>query len=233
VGASPNSGDRPLTCSGYFERQARTRGFFRVAGVDEVGRGCLFGPVFAAAVILDPTRPVRGLRDSKQLDPDRRQVLAARIRERALAWAVASVEARRIDEVNILQASRLAMKQAVERLAPGPDYVLVDAIALDVAAPQQALIHGDARCFSIAAASILAKVDRDECLRRWDEVYPQYGLAQHKGYATPEHLRALAAHGPSDEHRFTFEPVALAVPPGAEPPAGRRMQLSLFAAEAR
>ena len=196
-----------LRCDGALEREVRARGFRFVAGCDEVGRGALFGPVFAAAVILSPDRPVRGLNDSKQLEPERRDVLAVRIRERAVSWAVAAVDSATIDRINIYQASRLAMKIAIEALSPSPDFLLTDAIYLDVPIAQRSLIHGDARCQAIAAASILAKVARDECMREWDTVYPAYGLAQHKGYATPEHSEALAIHGPSPLHRLSFEPV--------------------------
>ncbi|MGH9720591.1 MAG: ribonuclease HII [Bryobacteraceae bacterium] len=189
------------------ERALRARGYQAVAGADEVGRGSLFGAVFAAAVILSPDRPIRGLNDSKQLEPERREVLAERIRERAMAWAIAAVDAATIDRINIYHASRLAMKRAVAELSPQPDFVLVDAVPLDVAIPQQGIIHGDARCHAIAAASIIAKVARDACMREWDEVFPEYGLAEHKGYFTPQHISALAACGPSPLHRLSFEPV--------------------------
>lgn len=181
-----------------------------MAGLDEAGRGCLFGPVFAAAVILDPERPIRGLNDSKQLDPERRMVLAARIRERARAWAVASVDSQTIDRINILEASRLAMKLAVLRLETSPDYLLVDAIRIDSPIEQRPLIHGDALSFSIAAASILAKVDRDAAMAEWDRQYPGYGLAGNKGYATPDHRKALAELGPTPHHRFSYAPVRAA-----------------------
>ncbi len=193
-----------------YERVARQAGYCAVAGVDEVGRGSLFGPVFAAAVVLDPERPVRGLDDSKQLEPERREVLAARIRERARAWSVGAADAFEIDRWNILQASRVAMKRAVERLPVAADYLLVDAIRVDVPIAQRGLIHGDALCFSIAAASILAKVERDAALTAWDRVFPQYGFASNKGYYTPDHLTALAEHGPTSLHRFSFEPVRAA-----------------------
>ncbi len=191
------------------ERALRARGFCAIAGVDEVGRGSLFGAVFAAAVILSPDRPIRGLNDSKQLEPERREVLSERIRERAAAWAVAAVDAAAIDRINIYQASRLAMRLAVEKLLPVADFLLIDAVPLDLAIPQHPLIHGDARCHAIAAASIVAKVERDACMRVWDEIYPQYGLARHKGYNTPEHVRALEQHGPTPLHRLSFEPVRL------------------------
>jgi ribonuclease HII len=203
----PELAARPLRCEAVLERELRARGFHAVAGVDEVGRGALFGPVFAAAVILSPDRPIRGLNDSKLLDAGRRQVLAQRIRERAVAWAVAAVDAATIDQVNIYQASCIAMRLAVSRLQPAPDFLLTDAVPLPLPIPQQPLIHGDARCHAIAAASIVAKVYRDECMRVWDQIFPQYGLASHKGYATPEHRHAIREHGPTPLHRLSYEPV--------------------------
>jgi ribonuclease HII len=196
-----------MKCQGKYEREARAEGFERVAGVDEVGRGALFGPVFAAAVILSPDRPIRGLRDSKLLDAGRREVLAQRIRERAVACAVAAVDAFEIDRINILQASRLAMRRAIERLNPAADFLLVDAVTVELPLAQRALIHGDALSQCIAAASILAKVTRDACLREWDLVFPQYGLKNHKGYSTDQHWKALETHGPTPMHRFSFWPV--------------------------
>ena len=196
-----------VRCENVIERELRARGFRAVAGVDEVGRGALFGSVFAAAVILSPDRPIRGLNDSKQLEPDRREVLAERIRERSVAWSVAAVDAATIDRINIYQASRLAMKLAIQKLEPSPDFVLVDALYLDVPVAQRALIQGDARCHAIAAASILAKVERDACMCEWDAVFPDYGLARHKGYSTPEHADALALHGLTPLHRLSFAPV--------------------------
>src|SRR3954447_14094764 len=148
----PISAGRKFRCEATLERELRARGFHAVAGVDEVGRGALFGAVFAGAVILSDDRPIRGLNDSKLLEPDRREVLAERIRERAVAWAVAAVDAATIDRINIYQASRLAMKLAVEKLQPTADFLLIDALALDVPIAQRALIHGDARCQAIAAA---------------------------------------------------------------------------------
>ena len=196
-----------MKCQGKYERDARAEGFERIAGVDEVGRGALFGPVFAAAVILSPDRPIRGLRDSKMLDAERREVLAQRIRERAVAWSVGAADAFEIDRINILQASRLAMRRAIEHMNPGPDYLLVDAVTVDLPLAQRALIHGDALSQCIAAASILAKVERDACMRKWDLVFPHYGLKNHKGYSTDEHWKALETHGPTPMHRFSFEPV--------------------------
>lgn len=195
-----------LCCSRY-EREARQCGWLRVAGLDEAGRGSLFGPVVAAAVILNPRRRIVGLDDSKKLTPERRSELAPRIREHALAWAIAEIDASRIDAWNIYQASRQAMMAAVSQLNPLPDYLLLDAIEIDLPIEQKALIHGDARSVSIAAASILAKTERDHRMQEFDQLYPQYGLAQHKGYGTPEHLEALRRHGPTPLHRFSYAPV--------------------------
>jgi ribonuclease HII len=194
-------------CSSRFEREARQLGWMRIAGLDEAGRGALFGPVVAAAVILNPKRRIVGLDDSKKLPAERRTELAVRIHEHALAWAVAEIDAQRIDAWNIYQASRQAMTAALQQLSIQPDYLLIDAMQLDVLIEQKSLIKGDARSVSIAAASILAKTHRDACMERWDAVYPQYGLARHKGYATPDHLEALRQHGPSPLHRHSFAPV--------------------------
>lgn len=190
-----------------YERALLRAGFGAVAGVDEAGRGALFGPVFAAAVVLDPERPIRGLDDSKQLPPERREVLAQRIQERARAWAVGAAGAFEIDRWNILQASKLAMRRAVEQIAGRCDHLLIDAIRIDFGLPQTPIIQGDAKSFSIAAASILAKVSRDRALTAWSEVFPQYCLAQNKGYGTEDHLAALDRFGPTPLHRFSFEPV--------------------------
>ncbi|MGD0868453.1 MAG: ribonuclease HII [Bryobacteraceae bacterium] len=203
----PDRAGGKFRCEATLERELRARGFRAVAGVDEVGRGSLFGPVVAAAVVLSPDRPIRGLNDSKQLEADRREVLAERIRERAVAWAIAAVDAATIDSINIYQASRLAMRKAVSRLAPAPDFLLVDAVSIDLPLPQRALIKGDARCHAIAAASIIAKVYRDACMRAWDAVFPAYGLASHKGYCTTGHCRAIQEFGPTPLHRLSFEPV--------------------------
>jgi len=195
-----------LCCSRY-EREARQNGWLRIAGLDEAGRGSLFGPVVASAVILNPKRRIVGLDDSKKLPADRRRELAERIREHALAWATAEIDASRIDAWNIYQASRQAMVAALSGLHPLPDYLLLDAIEIDLPIEQKALIHGDARSVSIAAASILAKVERDRRMEEFDQLYPQYGLAQHKGYGTPDHLEALRRHGPTPLHRFSYAPV--------------------------
>jgi ribonuclease HII len=194
-------------CSSRYEREARQRGWQRIAGLDEAGRGSLFGPVVAAAAILNPKRRIVGLDDSKKLRPERREELAQRIREHSLAWAVAAVDASRIDAWNIYQASRQAMAAAFAQLNIPPDFLLIDAVPLDLPVEQKILIHGDARSVSIAAASILAKVERDRLMNEWDRVYPQYGLARNKGYGTPDHLEALRRHGPSPLHRFSFAPV--------------------------
>jgi ribonuclease HII len=194
-------------CSSRFERVARQQGWTRVAGIDEAGRGALFGPVVAAAVILNPKRRIVGLDDSKKLLPERRGELSERIREHALAWAVAEVDASRIDAWNIYQASRQAMTAALLQLSIVPDYLLIDAMQLDVLIEQKSLIKGDARSVSIAAASILAKTHRDQRMNEWDAVYPGYGLGQHKGYSTPEHLEALKRLGPTPLHRYSFAPV--------------------------
>lgn len=198
---------KKLRCTLRYEKKAWDIGAVRVAGVDEVGRGSLFGPVVAAAVILDPAYRVRGLRDSKLLPPERREVLAGRVREHAVAWAIASVDAARIDQINIYQASRVAMLEAVRRLLPAADHLLIDAVKIDCNVPQKAIIHGDALSASIAAASILAKVERDRMMCEWDAIFPLYGLASHKGYSTPRHLAALREHGPSPLHRQSFAPV--------------------------
>ncbi len=196
-----------LRCTLKFEKLAWALGAQCVAGVDEVGRGSLFGPVVAAAVILDPAYRIRGLRDSKLLLPERRRVLAERIRQHAIAWSIAAVDAARIDQINIYQASRVAMREAVLGLQPSPDHLLIDALMLDCDLPQRAIIHGDALSASIAAASIVAKVERDRMVAEWDPVFPVYGLASNKGYSTPRHLTALREHGPSPLHRQSFAPV--------------------------
>lgn len=180
-----------------------------IAGIDEAGRGPLAGPVFAAAVILDPARPVPGLRDSKALTAERREALAGEVRAHALAWAIASADVAEIDALNILHATMLAMRRAVEALGVAPDEVLVDGNRCpDVACRVRAIVKGDRDIAAISAASILAKTVRDALLVELDAAYPAYGFAQHKGYPTPEHLAALARHGPCPAHRRSFAPVA-------------------------
>jgi ribonuclease HII len=199
---------RTLVCGGRYERAARANGATLVAGVDEVGRGALFGPVVAAAVILPDGCRIPGLRDSKQLIPEERQRLARIVERRALAIAIEEVDAETIDRINIYQATRMAMTAAVCRLAVAPDHLLVDAMRLDFACSQTSIIYGDSLSVSIAAASVVAKVYRDGRMCQLDRQYPQYGLASHKGYSTPEHKQALVAHGPSPLHRRSFRPVA-------------------------
>jgi len=198
---------KKLRCTLKYEKKAWESGACMVAGVDEVGRGSLFGCVVAAAVILNPEIRIRGLRDSKLLLRERREVLAEHIRENAIAWAIAAVDSARIDQINIYQASRVAMREAVFALKPAADHLLVDAVRLDCDQPQQPIIHGDALSASIAAASILAKVERDRLIAAWDPVFPVYGLASNKGYSTPRHLAALRQYGPSPLHRQSFAPV--------------------------
>ena len=196
-----------LRCTLKFEKQAWAGGAQLVAGVDEVGRGSLFGPVVAAAVILDPKYRIRGLRDSKLLPAQRREQLAVRIREHCLGWAIAAVDASVIDEINIYQASRRAMLEAVCQLSPCPDHLLIDALRIEHECRQTPIIHGDARSASIAAASIIAKVERDRMMHDFDSVYPLYGLASNKGYSTRRHVASLREHGPSPLHRQSFAPV--------------------------
>jgi ribonuclease HII len=180
----------------------------RVAGVDEAGRGPLAGPVAAAAVILDPDRPIHGLKDSKQLSAEQREALAVEIRAKAVAWAVAWADHEEIDRINILQASLLAMTRAVDALGVEPDEVQVDGNRCPVVRqPVTAIVKGDSKVQAISAASILAKVERDAVMLRMHTLYPQYGFDEHKGYPTQAHLEALARHGACAIHRRTFAPV--------------------------
>jgi ribonuclease HII len=184
----------------------RPRGL--IAGVDEVGRGPLAGPVLAGAVILDPERPIEGLRDSKKLTPKRREVLAAQIRERALAWAIGRAEVAEIDTINILEASHLAMRRAVAALDMTPDGIIVDGhLAPDLGVPAVAVVRGDDSVPAISAAAILAKVSRDAEMVGLAAQFPGYGLERHKGYPTAQHLAALKRLGPTPLHRRTFGPV--------------------------
>lgn len=179
-----------------------------IAGVDEVGRGPLVGDVVAAAVILDPKRPIDGLADSKKLSEKRREHLYELIRERALAWCVAKASPAEIDELNILHATLLAMQRAVAGLKIAPDYALIDGNRCPVlACPAEAVVKGDARVAEISAASILAKVERDRQMQQLHLQFPEYGFARHKGYPTPEHLEALSRLGALPEHRRSFRPV--------------------------
>jgi ribonuclease HII len=206
---------KQLVCSDAPEQALRYQGYTLIAGVDEVGRGCLFGPVVAAAVIL-PVKTANlarhGLKDSKQLTREDREKLDHRIRRVAVAISIAEVDAETIDRVNIYQATRLAMLNAVLGLAIPPDHLIIDAMRLDHPCAQTRLFYGDALCLSIAAASVIAKVHRDALMRDLDLTHPQYGLASHKGYATPEHRRALTQHGPTPLHRQSFAPVRASDP---------------------
>ena len=196
----------PRSCADRaFENDLRRSGFVRIAGVDEVGRGCLAGPVMAGAVVLDPDYHIPGLRDSKLLSPASRERLHAEIIRHALGWAVAVVEPAEIDRINIRQASLLAMRKAVLALVPLPDFVLVDAFHIpDLPVAQRGIIHGDALSASIAAASIVAKVTRDHLMERLHEADPRYGFDRHKGYPTPGHALALSKFGYSAAHRRSF-----------------------------
>jgi ribonuclease HII len=179
-----------------------------IAGVDEAGRGPLAGPVVVAAVILDENKPISGLDDSKKLNERRRNELFPVIRERSLAWAVVEVHAGEIDQINILQATLLGMKRAVEQLSPGPSLALIDGNRVpEIDCESRAIVHGDALEPAISAASILAKVTRDRIMQKVHEIYPDYAFDRHKGYPTSEHLRLLEEHGPCPIHRRSFAPV--------------------------
>ncbi len=192
------------------ERELRARGYRWIAGVDEAGRGSLAGPVVAAAVILPERCVLPGLDDSKQVDPECRERLAAKVHEQAVAVGIGVVSARDIDARDILQASLTAMRAAVEELDPPPEALLVDAVHVPgIRRPQLPIIHGDSLCASIAAASIVAKVHRDRLLDELGRSYPVYGFEQHKGYGVPEHWDALRSYGPCPEHRLTYHGVVV------------------------
>ena len=196
-------------CGWKLEKAAQKCGALRIAGLDEVGRGPMFGPVVAAAVILECGMRFRGLNDSKKLAEKKRIELDVEIRAKALAWAIAAVDAETIDRINIRRASLLAMRLAVEQLSIAPDYLLIDGVdTIEWACPQQSVIQGDGTSYSIAAASVLAKVYRDGLLVELDRQYPGYGLASHKGYCSREHMEALARLGPTPLHRKNWSPVA-------------------------
>jgi ribonuclease HII len=205
----PSRREQPeYICGWEFELAARAEGASSIAGVDEVGRGPLFGPVVAAAVILPADAELTGLTDSKKLAEADREHFAVRIREVAVCWAIAEVDAQTIDRINILQASRLAMKMAVSQLPHAPDCLLIDGNQrIEWHSRQITIVKGDARSLSIAAASVIAKVYRDRVMRELDECYPGYGLARHMGYPTPEHRAALARLGPTEMHRRSFRGV--------------------------
>lgn len=188
-----------------YEDAARAAGHRFIAGTDEVGRGPLAGPVVAAVVVLDGPLYLRGLNDSKQVRPEIRDELAVRIRSGCVAWAVGEASVAEIDRLNIYWASVLAMERAIAAIGCSIDYLLTDAVRIrSFSGPQEPVIKGDAKCASVAAASILAKVHRDALLVELDRVYPQYGFAEHKGYATQRHIEALSAHGPCAAHRRGF-----------------------------
>lgn len=192
-----------------FEDAARGEGFRFIAGLDEVGRGALAGPVVAGAVILDLSLPLPDkLNDSKKLSAARRELIAGELRERAICYAVGVVDAAEIDRINILQATKRAMLNALENLSVSPDFLLIDALELKEAGlPQRAIIGGDAVSASIAAASIIAKTFRDKLMRDYDETYPRYGFARHVGYGTQAHFAAIREHGACPLHRRTFRGV--------------------------
>ncbi len=207
VSASPRL--RISTIGLDFENRAVAEGFKFIAGVDEVGRGCLAGAVVAAAVILDLSKPLpKGLDDSKKITAKNRERIAEEIRENAVCFAVAQIEADEIDRINILQATKKAMSVAVGKLNPAADFLLIDALGLkEINLPQKAIIHGDAISASIAAASIIAKTYRDNLMRELDETYPEYGFSKHVGYGTKQHFEALRKHGACPLHRKTFRGV--------------------------
>jgi ribonuclease HII len=199
-------------CTRQFESLAWREGWRLVAGCDEAGRGALLGPLYAAAVILDRAITIPGIDDSKKLTPACREALAQEIRAKATAWRLVAITAEEVDVLNVYEASRQGMLRALKALSPAPDYILTDAMPLrnevgGFSVPYRAIIHGDARSVSIAAASILAKVARDEHMVRLNGLFPQYGLARNKGYGTPDHLDALSRFGPCCEHRKTYQPV--------------------------
>jgi len=202
------------------ENALRRWGFALVAGVDEVGRGCLAGPVVSAAVILHPGRHIPRLADSKAVPAPERRRLSDRIRAEAVAWAIGAVEAADIDRLSIHRASLESMRRAVLALEPLPDLVLVDAFRIpDLPMAQRGIIHGDRRCAAIAAASLVAKVYRDDLMLKLHESDPRYGFDRHKGYGTREHLAAMARHGYSAQHRQSFRPPSLFDTIGADDPA--------------
>ena len=192
-----------------FENQAFAEGFRFIAGIDEVGRGCLAGAVVAAAVILDLSKPLpEGLNDSKKLSEKKRRQIDLEIRETAIAFSIAQVEAEEIDRINILQATKKAMRLAIENLQPKAEFLLIDAVQLkEITTPQKAIIKGDTISASIAAASIIAKTYRDNLMREFDKIYPEYGFVNHVGYGTKAHFEAIRQHGACPLHRKSFRGV--------------------------
>ena len=195
-----------------FERAARLCGYRRIAGIDEAGRGPLAGPVVAAAVVLPVRCRLSGIDDSKQLSEGERARLYAAILEHAVGMGIGSADVGEIDRLNILEATKLAMRRAIDQLAPPPDYLLIDAVTLPgIGIPERPIIKGDSLSLSIAAASIIAKVTRDRLMAEYHDMFPQYDFLSHKGYGTREHLQRLARHGPCSIHRRTFTPVQEAI----------------------
>ena len=192
-----------------FEQQAWNDGFKLIAGLDEVGRGCIAGPVVAAACILDPSKPLpEGLNDSKKVTESNRDEIAAQLKEICIAYAIGQIEAEEIDRINILEATKQAMLNAIATLSPSPDFLLIDALYLKrTPLPQRSIIKGDSISASIAAASILAKTYRDDLMKAYDAEFPQYGFAAHKGYGCASHYDAIREHGPCPLHRMSFKGV--------------------------
>lgn len=198
-----------------YEREYLKSGYKYICGIDEVGRGCLFGPVTAAAVIMplcfgideNIENIIEGIEDSKKLKPQKREELSKKIIETSIAYSIYSVSEKIIDEINILNATKLAMIKSVENLKIKPDILFIDALKLDINIKQISIIKGDLKSYSIGCASILAKVSRDEMMNNMPEKYQKYKIYKNKGYGTKEHIEAIEKYGPSDKHRFTFEPV--------------------------
>lgn len=186
------------------ESSLQESGYAMIAGIDEVGRGPLAGPVVAACVVLPPKTYLPGLNDSKKVAPALRYKLAELIKDHAVAWGIGLVGHEEIDRINILQATKKAMVKAVDNTSQRPDYLLIDALAIPVPILQEAVVHGDSLCASIASASIIAKTYRDDLMIAMDDLYPQYGFKENKGYGTPRHLEALRIYGPCPIHRMSF-----------------------------
>ncbi|MCI8467695.1 MAG: ribonuclease HII [Bacilli bacterium] len=189
------------------EKRLWQEGYRRIAGVDEAGRGPLVGPVVAGAVILPKDYDLEGLNDSKQLSEKKRNQYYEMIKKEAIAIGIGIVDAKTIDEINIYEASRLAMKLALENLEVSPDYILTDAMPIELDTPLEAIIHGDALSISIAAGSVIAKVTRDRLMEEFDKLHPEYEFKNHKGYPTKRHLELLSKYGPLENYRFTYKPV--------------------------